>query len=92
MEVKINKFSSYYILDINGELDFINSFKFKELINSIIEENINNVIIDFQNLSFIDSSGIGALLKTSIKIYKSNNLVTRNRTSISRTYIPIKIC
>ena len=67
MEVKVNKFPFYYILDINGELDFLNSFKFKDLINSIIQENVNNVIIDFQNLSFIDSSGIGALINTSFK-------------------------
>ena len=67
MDVKVNKFPSYYILVINGELDFLNSFKFKEMIESILEENINNLIIDFTNLNYIDSSGIGALIKTSFK-------------------------
>lgn len=66
MEVKINKFQSYSIINISGELDFLSSFQLKEFINTIIKENINNIIIDFQDLNFIDSSGIGALIKISI--------------------------
>ncbi len=66
MDIQINKFPSYYILNIIGKLDFLSSFQFKELINTLINENVKNVIINFQNLSFIDSSGIGALITINV--------------------------
>lgn len=66
MEIKVNKFPSYYILNIIGKLDFLSSFQFKEFINSLIKENVNNMIINFQNLSFIDSAGIGTLIKINV--------------------------
>ena len=63
MEVKIEKFQTYSIIKLLGELDLYSSFKLRELINSLLDENIKNCIIDFQDLKYIDSSGIGALIK-----------------------------
>lgn len=63
MEIKIEKFPSYQIVKVIGDMDLYSSFKLKEAVNSMMKENVNNCIIDFQELKYIDSSGIGALLR-----------------------------
>jgi anti-sigma B factor antagonist len=63
MEIKIEKFPSYQIVKVIGDMDLYSSFKLKEAVNSMMKEKVNNCIIDFQELKYIDSSGIGALLR-----------------------------
>lgn len=51
------------IVKFRGELDNLNSFKYKEKLSEKIERNLfRNVIMDFQDVSFIDSAGIGLIL------------------------------
>ena len=41
MELKVRKFSSTYIIDVNGEMDLYNSYKLKELVLKMIEKQID---------------------------------------------------
>lgn len=50
---------------LNGTLDISTVHKFDEMVNKI--DGINLLIIDFSNLEFIDSTGIGALLEFILK-------------------------
>lgn len=49
------------ILSVSGVLDFSTMGPFVEEIHSI-EEGIKKVIVDFKDLEFIDSTGIGAII------------------------------
>ncbi len=62
MELKIRKNSNIYIIDVSGEMDLYNSYKLKELVMKMLEKKICNFIINLENVEYIDSSGIGALI------------------------------
>ncbi len=62
MEIKLKKYSSIYILDIKGEIDLYNYCSLKDVVNKMKEKNIRNYIMNFEEVNYIDSSGIGTIL------------------------------
>lgn len=72
MELKIRKHSDTYIIDVNGEMDLYNSYKLKELVMKMIEKKIEHFIVNLENVDYIDSSGIGALIYVCSTIKKMN--------------------
>ena len=72
MELKIRKSGDVYIVDGNGGMDLYNSYKLKELVMKMIEKNIKIFIINLEQVDYIDSSGIGALIYISSTIKKMN--------------------
>ena len=72
MELKIRKNGDVYIIDVNGEIDLYNSSQLKELVMKMIEKNIKIFIINLEQVDYIDSSGIGALIYISSTIKKMN--------------------
>ena len=70
MLVKYNVKNQVLYIYLLGELDECSSQSSKEAIDKIIDEakNIRNVVFDFSNLSFMDSTGIGVLLGRYKKI------------------------
>lgn len=79
MELKIRKNGEVYIVDVNGEMDLYNSYKLKELVMKMIEKGIKTFVINLEQVDYIDSSGIGALIyisstvkKMSLKLALSN--------------------
>jgi anti-sigma B factor antagonist len=62
MELKIRKSGESYIIDVNGEMDLYNSYKLKELVMKMLEKKVTRFIINLENVDYIDSSGIGALI------------------------------
>ncbi|MDR2072522.1 MAG: anti-sigma factor antagonist [Spirochaetaceae bacterium] len=72
MELKIRKNAEIYIIDVLGEMDLYNSYKLKELIMKMIEKKIERFIINLEDVEYIDSSGIGALIYITSTIKKVN--------------------
>ncbi|MFI3257415.1 MAG: STAS domain-containing protein [Spirochaetales bacterium] len=72
MELKIRKAGENYIIDVDGEMDLYNSHKLKELVAKMVEKNVKNFIINLETVSYIDSSGIGALIYICSDIRKRN--------------------
>ena len=79
MELKIRKNGNNYIIDVNGEMDLYNSYKLKELVMKMLEKKVERFIINMENVDYIDSSGIGALIyicstikKMSLKLIITN--------------------
>ncbi|MDR1507829.1 MAG: anti-sigma factor antagonist [Treponema sp.] len=72
MELKIRKNGRIYIIDISGEMDLYNSYKIKELLLKMIEKKIELFIINLNDVEYIDSSGIGALIYITSTIRKMN--------------------
>jgi anti-sigma B factor antagonist len=62
MELKIRKYGDTYIIDVNGEMDLYNSYKLKELVMKMLEKKVARYVINLENVDYIDSSGIGALI------------------------------
>ena len=72
MELKIRKNEDIYIIDVLGEMDLYNSYKLKELLLKMIEKKIEKFIINMDDVEYIDSSGIGALIYITSTIKKMN--------------------
>jgi len=72
MELKIRKNGDNYIIDVNGEMDLYNSYKLKELVMKMLEKKVEHFIINLENVDYIDSSGIGALIYICSTIKKMN--------------------
>ncbi len=62
MEIKIRSYSSIYIVDLSGEMDLYNSHRLKEVVHKMIDRGLVHYIINMEKLTYIDSSGVGALL------------------------------
>jgi anti-sigma B factor antagonist len=72
MELKIRKSAEIYIIDVLGEMDLYNSYKLKELLMKMVEKKIERFIINLEDVEYIDSSGIGALIYITSTIKKMN--------------------
>lgn len=100
MEIKIRNYSSIYIVDLTGEIDLYNYFKLKEVILKMIDKGIKNYIINFENVTYLDSSGIGAIIfiNTKLKSLGHNLFLVNINGSVKRVieltnligFLPIK--
>ena len=70
MELKVRKNEEIYIIDILGEMDLYNSYKLKELLLKMVEKKIEKFIINMEEVEYIDSSGIGALIYITSTVKK----------------------
>lgn len=57
MEILLDK--EHNIIKIKGEIDLNNSKKLKEIVKQM---NKSNIVMDFKDVNYLDSAGIGALI------------------------------
>ncbi|MDE7292407.1 MAG: anti-sigma factor antagonist [Treponemataceae bacterium] len=76
MELKIRKNGDVYIIDVNGEMDLYNSYKLKELVMKMLEKSVKFFVINLEQVDYIDSSGIGALIYICSTVKKMNLKLT----------------
>ncbi|MDE4541720.1 MULTISPECIES: anti-sigma F factor antagonist [unclassified Thermoanaerobacterium] len=62
MGIKFVEKNDTLIVKIKGELDHHTSDIFKDAINTEYQKGFKNIILDFEKLNFMDSSGIGMIL------------------------------
>ena len=76
------------ILDITGEIDLYNAPEIKDIINELIEEQKYNVIINLEKVSYIDSSGIGALISSlsNLKKYQGGLKIINVYASVRKVF------
>ncbi len=72
MELKIRKTGENYIIDLEGEMDLYNSYKLKDLVTKMVEKDVKKIVINLDAVSYIDSSGVGALIYICSIIKKLN--------------------
>ncbi len=64
------------IARLNGELDESSITELRVKLNEVINKyDINNIIFNMKNLSFMDSSGIGLIIGRYNQIHKKNGQV-----------------
>lgn len=63
MDIHLIRRRNNLIVRLKGELDHHTSTVFREAIEKELEKNVvQNIILNFNNLTFMDSSGIGVIL------------------------------
>jgi len=70
MEIKTRESNDTVILDVDGEIDLYNAPLLKDVIEQSTEAQKYNIIINLEKVSYIDSSGIGALISSLSKLKK----------------------
>lgn len=70
-----------YVIDVQGEIDVYTSPRVKETINELIEKEHYNLIINLEEVRYIDSTGLGVLIGALKKVREHNgsiNLICTN--------------
>jgi anti-sigma B factor antagonist len=62
MDITIRKYESNYVIDVAGEVDMYNAHRVKDVVRGMLEKQVCVFILNLKRVTYIDSSGIGALL------------------------------
>lgn len=60
--VKSQEYENYILVTIFGEINFFHISEIKAELEKIIESNDKHIIMDFEHVYYIDSSGIGLFI------------------------------
>jgi anti-sigma B factor antagonist len=72
MELKLSQAGNVKIISLSGKYDIESTEEFERIFNSQIDGKSLTIAVDMSNLQYIDSSGIGSLIKCL------NNLKSKN--------------
>lgn len=88
MEINTREVNNVTIFDIVGEIDLYNAPDIKEIIKKHIEQQKYNVIVNLEKVSYIDSSGIGALISSlsNLKKYQGNLKIIKIHGSVKKVF------
>ena len=88
MDISRRESGNVVILDINGEIDLYNAPEIKEIISKLIEEQKYSIIINLDKVSYIDSSGIGALISSlsNLKKYQGGLKIIHVSGSVRKVF------
>ncbi|GIX41722.1 MAG: anti-sigma factor antagonist [Leptospiraceae bacterium] len=64
MEINVHKKDNKYVFDLDGSLDIYTSLDLKSALEENVKESNVDVCINLEKLNYIDSSGIGILIKS----------------------------
>ncbi|MFW5988065.1 MAG: STAS domain-containing protein [bacterium] len=74
--MKINKISNEKVkVRPEGSIDFTNSQELKKELLNLFDEGFNKIIIDFERVESIDSSGLGKLLLFQKKLKERDGIL-----------------
>lgn len=73
MEIKIRKYRDIHIIILEGELDLYNAPDLERAFTALMNKGVSSFILDFEKVNYIDSSGVGILLKLR-NLSDGNNL------------------
>ncbi|MGO1369408.1 MAG: STAS domain-containing protein [Senegalia sp. (in: firmicutes)] len=79
VDKKYNDEKKTWILKPKGEIDIYTAPKFKEILLEVIESKESDIIIDGEDLEYIDSTGLGVLISGLKKLKETDkNIIIIN--------------
>ncbi|NLV68390.1 MAG: STAS domain-containing protein [Spirochaetes bacterium] len=88
MDISSRAKGEVVILDISGEIDLYNAPEIKDIVNKLIDQKKYNVIINLKEVTYIDSSGIGALISSlsNLKKYQGGLKIINVFASVKKVF------
>lgn len=88
MELKLSTTGKIKTIEIAGKFDIESTEEFESIFNKLIESSPNLVSIEMSRLDYIDSSGIGSLIKSlnSLKNKKGKLLLVGMKPMIQNVF------
>jgi len=69
MEIKFRDHGRHKVIEVTGDVDLYNVSELKQAIFDLVENaDVQSIIVDMKETSYLDSSGIGALVAGQKKI------------------------
>jgi anti-anti-sigma factor len=62
MEIKKRREGNYIIIDIEGELDYLNAISLRKVVMELMDGKNMNIIINMEKVHYMDSTGLGTLI------------------------------
>ena len=62
VNVNDNEAAGVWDMSVSGEIDLSNAHQFKNYLETALAEKRQNINIDFEKLSYIDSTGLGVII------------------------------
>lgn len=72
MQTQVEKANGVAVLSLEGEINVTNSMKLRETLIKVVNEGLNKVLVDFEKVTFIDSSGLAVLIEM-VKLLKEKS-------------------
>lgn len=88
-DYKVKEINNYTYIEFYGDIDDSVCPRYKKEISKLIEENkTRDVIFDFKEVTFIDSSGIGLILGryNQLKSHRKKLYVNQTNTQIKKLF------
>lgn len=88
MEIKIHKKDNKFVFNLEGSLDIYTSLDLKSALEENVKEANVDVCINLENLNYVDSSGIGILIKSLnyIQSLNGNMCVANLKPAIEKIF------
>lgn len=88
MKISQREADRVVILDIQGEIDLYNAPEIKDTMQKLIEAEKYSIIINLEQVSYIDSSGIGALISglSNLKKYQGSLKIINVYASVKKVF------
>ena len=72
LTINIEDKDDFSCVILNGELDLHVAHDLREKFLTILDKNINKIIVDFTSVNYIDSSGLATLVELFQRLKKEN--------------------
>ena len=72
---KYNDVSKTWEVELSGEIDIYNAPELKETFFELLDKKQGNILIDCKNLSYIDSTGLGALISVLKRVKEYDGVI-----------------
>jgi anti-sigma B factor antagonist len=75
MDIQVESYGDCRIVHIKGKVTYEYCPVFQSRLDSIVDEGIRRVVLDFKEVPFIDSSGVGEVLRLFKRMKDANGEV-----------------
>jgi anti-anti-sigma factor len=75
VKITIQEEDSISIIYVSGELTLLDAPELKKYVDEIIAKGKKILLFDFENLTFLDSSGVGLLLRFNAQLSKTGGKI-----------------
>ncbi len=68
----MRRYASVYIIDVRGDMDLYNAHELKNIVDRLLENGVGLFVVNLENVEYIDSSGVGALIHVYSAVKQRN--------------------
>jgi anti-anti-sigma factor len=75
MDIQVESHDDRRILHIQGKITFEHCSELQSRLDSILDKGVREVVLDFREVPFIDSSGVGEVLRLFKRVKESGGRI-----------------